>query len=128
MFAKAQPDFRADFAAVFQNETILPRSRKAAHNHVRRLAVDLVDQAVKRGFLQRCLLYTSHNHKRNLECDRIFKNSKIESRALLQLIQPIDKGISVYIKLSRGFRDIQKMCIRDSSSSVRYLIPFSSTK
>ena len=53
MLAKAQPDFRADFAAVFQNETILPRSRKAAHNHVRRLAVDLVDQAVKRGFLQR---------------------------------------------------------------------------
>ena len=37
------------------------------------------------------------------------KNSKIESRALLQLIQPIDKGISVYIKLSRGFRDIQRI-------------------
>ena len=53
MLAKAQPDFCADFAAVFQNETILTRSCKAAHNHVRRLAVDLVDQAVKRGFLQR---------------------------------------------------------------------------
>ena len=53
------------------------------------------------------VFHVLHNHKRNLECDRIFKNSKIESRALLQLIQPIDKGISVYIKLSRGILDMQ---------------------
>ena len=41
------------------------------------------------------VLHVFHYHKSNLECDRIFKHTKIQTCALLQLIQPVHKCISV---------------------------------
>ena len=53
------------------------------------------------------ILHIFDNHECNLECNRVIKDTKIQSRALHQLVKPVNKGIAVNIQLTGGFRNIQ---------------------
>ena len=45
-------------------------------------------------------IHIFHYHQRDLKRNRIFKHTQIQPGALLQLIQTVDQGVSVDIKLS----------------------------
>ena len=66
------------------------------------------------------ILHISYNHECDLEGNRVFKHTKIQSCTLLKLVQTINQCISVNIKLSGCLRNIQTiLCLLYTSPSPR---------
>ena len=45
------------------------------------------------------ILHVSHNHQRNLKCDRILKHPQIKPRTFLELVKTVYQRVSVYKQL-----------------------------
>ena len=61
-------------------------------------------------------------HQRDLEGDGILEDPKIQSRALLQLIQTVYQGVSVDIQLSGSLRNIQAVLEKLIDGGQRLLV------
>ena len=53
------------------------------------------------------VFHVFYHHQGDLKGNRVFKHSQVQSRAFLEFVQPVYQSISVNIKLSGGFGNIQ---------------------